>query len=175
MATSDLTMNEQDQAVGEWAKAGTVGGLVAGIVFAMFEMIMAAILNGTDAFFMPLRMIGAMVLGQEALTPSYSLVTAAITGTIVHMLLSMMLGVVFGLIASSVSGLARSTGTLIVVASVYGLVLWLVNFYLIAPLAGWDWFPSETNAVVQFVAHTFFFGSVLGLLLDRSGTGQRPQ
>lgn len=174
MATSDVIVNQQEQAVGGWVKVGAVGGLVAGVVFAMFEMIMAAILNGADAFFMPLRMIGATVLGQEALTPSYSLGYAAVTGVIVHMVLSMMFGVVFALITEA-AGLVRSTGVLFVAASLYGLSLWLVNFYLIAPVVGWDWFPNGTEVWVQLVAHTLFFGTVLGLLLDRLVTGRRAQ
>jgi hypothetical protein len=32
---------------------------------------------------------------------------------------------------------------------------------------GWTWFPENTNAVVQFVAHTFFYGTVLGYVLNR--------
>ncbi len=38
-------------------KHGIIGGIVAGIVFAMFEMVVAAAMMGADAFFMPLRMI----------------------------------------------------------------------------------------------------------------------
>jgi hypothetical protein len=44
-----------------WVIAGLVGGIIAGIVFAMFEMIVAAIMG--DGFFAPLMMIGAIVLG----------------------------------------------------------------------------------------------------------------
>lgn len=146
---------------------GVAGGIVAGIVFAMFEMVMAAILNGTDAFFMPLRMIGAIVLGEDALMSSYSLAGAAITGVVVHMVMSMVFGMIFALIAGRVPAMARLGGALIAAASVYGLLLWIVNFYLIAPVAGWDWFPDRTEEWVQFVAHTFMFGSVLGFYLDR--------
>lgn len=41
-----------------WLVHGVVGGIIAGIVFAVFEMIMAAIQMGGEAFFMPLRMTG---------------------------------------------------------------------------------------------------------------------
>ena len=44
-----------------WVIAGLVGGIIVGIVFAMFEMIVAAIMG--DGFFAPLMMIGAIVLG----------------------------------------------------------------------------------------------------------------
>ena len=150
---------------GWWVKQGALGGLIAGIVFAIFEMIMAAILK--DAFFGPLRMIGGIALGSEALQPSYALTTAVVVGIVVHMINSIVFGLIFGLIVAAVPALARTTTILVVAASVYGLLLWLVNFYLIAPIAGWNWFPTMTNPVVQFFAHTFFFGSVLGIYLDR--------
>ena len=165
MATASMTGVHPD--TGRWAKRGMVGGIVAGITFAMFEMVMVALMNGADAFFMPLRMIGAMVLGSEALAPGYSLATAALAGAVVHMVMSGIFGMTFGLIASLVPALARSRGALVVAASLFGLILWLVDFYVIAPAAGWDWFPNGTNETVQFLAHTVFFGTVLGLYLDR--------
>lgn len=165
--SSAHTDRTDDRHAGALIKYGALGGLVAGIVFAMFEMIMAALLDGTSAFWNPLRMIGAIVLGKEALAPSYGLATAAITGLIVHMVLSMLFGLVFGLTLTVLPSLTRSAGVLLFTASLYGLLLWLVNFYVIAPVAGWDWFPDESNVLVQLVAHTVFFGAVLGLVLER--------
>lgn len=141
-------------------------------MFAMFEMVMAAILNGADAFFMPLRMIGAMLLGQQALQADYSLVAAALAGVGVHMVLSMMFGLAVTAAARYVPALSASTTTLLVWTGVAGLGLWIVNFYVIAPIAGWNWFPDDTNAVVQFFAHVFFFGTVLGIYLNAAS--RRP-
>jgi len=163
------TLQRQASAdVGPWVKQGAVGGVIAGIVFAMFEMIMAAVLGGADTFFMPLRMIGAIVLGMKALDPGYSLVTAGMVGLMVHMMLSIMFGIIFAALVAYVPGLANSSLILIVAASVYGFALWIVNFYVIAHAAGWLWFPDKTNVAVQFVAHTIMFGTVLGLFLDRT-------
>jgi uncharacterized membrane protein YagU involved in acid resistance len=161
------TAETHDRNTGAWVKYGALGGLIAGIVFAMFEMIMAALLNGASAFWNPLRMIGATVLGKEALSPDYGLVTAALTGMIVHMMFAVVFGIVFALALAFVPGLARSAGMLIVAASLYGLLLWVVNFYVVAPVAGWNWFPDKSEPLVQFVAHTFFFGTVLGLVIQR--------
>jgi len=139
---------------------GIVWGVVSGIVFAMFEMIMAAILG--DGFFMPLRMIGAIVLGKDALMSSYSLAGAAVVGLIIHMMLSAMYGLVFGALIGSVSALRSSRAITVVTATVFGFALWIVNFSLITTVA-FDWFKMS-NQTVQFFAHTFFFGSLLGLL-----------
>ena len=136
-------------------------GTVAGIIFAMFEMIMAAILG--DGFFMPLKMIGAIVLGQGALQASYPLVTAVLVGVIVHMTLSAIYGAVFAAVVSAIGALQGNRGALIGVATIFGFILWLVNFYAIAPVL-FPWFLMA-NPVAQLLAHTFFFGTALGLLL----------
>ena len=59
--------------------------------------------------------------------------------------------------------MGASRGALIGAAAVGGLLLWLVNFYVIAPVA-FPWF-TMANQVVQFFAHTIFFGAAFGLLL----------
>jgi dipeptide/tripeptide permease len=43
----------------------------------------------------------------------------------------------------------------------YGLLLWLINFYVIAPPARWVWFPTMANPVQQLISHVFAFGTVL--------------
>jgi hypothetical protein len=141
---------------------GAVAGIVAGLVFAAFEMVASAFMVGTDAFFMPLRMIGAIALGPEALDPGYSLLTAGFAGVVVHLVLAVIYGLIFGAIAATL----RGPGAFIGLGSVFGFALWLINFYLIAP-AAFPWF-LEANPMIQFLAHTFFFGSVLGLWLWKS-------
>lgn len=154
--------------VGSWIRYGVLAGIVAGIVFALFEMIVAVILDGRGAFFMPLRMIGGIGLGPQAMDPSTSLAVAAGVGLVIHMVLSMVYGVVATAVLSLVPQLSASRAAVLVSASLAGVVLWLVNFYAVAPAFGWTWFPNNTNPVVQFVAHTFFYGTVLGLVLDRT-------
>lgn len=145
-------------------------GITAGIIFAAFEMAAAAILMGFGAVAMPLRMIGAMVLGAQALDPGYPLATAAMTGVIVHLILSIVFTGIFAAIAApmlAASGVMMTSGSLAVAGIGFGIVLWLVNFYLVAPVAGWTWFPERTNPVVQFLAHAFFFGCAAGWMLGR--------
>ena len=141
-------------------------GVVAGLVFAVFEMIAAAVMMGPQAIFMPLRMIGGIVLGAAALDPGYPIVTAAITGVLVHMVLSVVFALVFAFIAPS----SASMTVLVVSGIVFGTGLWLVNFYLIAPVMGWNWFPEQTNPAIQFLAHAFFFGAPIGWYLGTTRT-----
>lgn len=146
-----------------WALTqGAIGGIIAGVVFAAFEMIASAAMMGPGAFFMPLRMIGAILLGPGALDPSYSLVAAGLAGLVVHVVLAAIYGGVFAMLFGGL----RSAWTDIAIGAGYGLALWLINFYVIAPMA-FPWF-LEANPVVQFVAHTFFFGAVLGWYVSQA-------
>jgi hypothetical protein len=142
-----------------WLAAGAVFGVVAGVFFALFEMVVAWQMG--DGFWMPLRMIGAILIGADALEPTYSLAGAAIAGAVLHMTLSTLYRAVFAGIAA-VGGLL-SRPVLVAAATVYGLALWLVNFYVIA-LFAFEWF-QDADPLVQFLAHTFVYGSLLGLLL----------
>jgi hypothetical protein len=147
-------------------------GIVASIIFAAFEMFAAAILMGPAAAMMPLRMIGAMVLGPAALNPGYSLAVAATAGIVIHVALSILFTAMFAWILVAVEttttgDLLAAPGRLMLTGMMFGLALWLVNFYIIAPVA-WRWFPERTNAFVQLVAHTVFFGAPVGAMLERS-------
>lgn len=153
-------VTSRDMRWGLWQ--GAIAGIVAGIVFAAFEMIVSALMMGAQAFFMPLRMIGAIALGAEALDPAYPLLTAIVAGILVHVVLSVIYGVIFGEIAAMLRGPTAFIGA----ASIFGLALWLINFYVIAPFA-FPWF-LDANPLVQFIGHTFFFGSVLGYYLWKS-------
>lgn len=138
-------------------------GVIAGLVFAAFEMLAAAVLMGPEAFFMPLKMIGAMALGPEAIYPDYPLIPAAAAGVLVHMILSVCFAVVF----AAMTLRTATVRTLIVLGIVFGTSLWLVNFYVVAPAMGWTWFPEATNPLVQFVAHAFFFACPVAWYLGR--------
>ena len=163
------TLNATRTASTSWLISGAVAGVIAGIVFAMFEMIMAVVTDGTGAFFMPLRLIGAIGLGKSALDPATSLLSAGGAGIVIHMVLSMMYGVAVAVALRVVPSFARSSTSVLAVSSLAGFLLWVVNFQVLARALGWPWFPDGTNAAVQIVAHTVFFGSVLGLALVRLG------
>jgi hypothetical protein len=80
---------------------------------------------------------------------------------------------IFAMMASAMA--IRTTGEFLstpggmaLAGMLFGVALWLVNFYIVAPLLGWSWFPEGTNPAVQFLAHALFFGAPVGWLLGRS-------
>lgn len=52
--------------------------------------------------------------------------------------------------------LASKSTALVVWANATGLSLLVVNFYVFAPIFGWNWFPQATNPIVQVIAHNVF-------------------
>ena len=151
---------------GAWILQGVIGGIVAGIIFSLFEMAWGFLQGGMDMAVAPLRMIGGIALGPQALEPSYSLPTAALAGVAVHMVLSMIYGGAFSLAVGLIA--PRASTTVIVVAGiVLGLALWVVNFFVIGPVAGWRWFADMTDPTIQAIAHGGFFGIPLGLYVAR--------
>lgn len=141
-----------------WLATGALMGLIAGLVFALFEMIASA--AGGASFFAPLRLISSLVLGREALGPEVALGTAIAVGTLVHVVLSSLYGAIFGLIERYTPAFHDRKGGIVLWATLFGTGLWLVNFYVFAQYL-WPWF-LETNPLVQWIAHAFFYGTVLG-------------
>ena len=116
-------------------------GVTAGLMFAGYEVIATACLTGPGTAAMPLRTIGAVVLGRGALDSHYSLVIAGLVGMAIHLLLSIAFA---GLFTAAVTRIATATdgellttsGQLALAGIVFGTVVWLVDFYLVARLAG---------------------------------------
>jgi hypothetical protein len=82
--------------------------------------------------------------------------------------LSLIYGIGFARIVNFLPTLATSPRRLIVAGSAYGLALWLINYYLIAVIAGLRWFSAGTYPVIQgLIGHTLFFGAVVGFYLSR--------
>lgn len=116
-------------------------------------------------------MVGACVLGQALPEQFYPLELAAFVGLLIYVIVSAACGAAFGAL-SVVGPVRRSRGALLVVATAFGSLLWMVNFALVALGAPMQ-FPV-TSPVVQFVAHTFFFGTALALILGARTRSEEP-
>lgn len=145
-----------------WAvKHGVIGGVVAGIIFAIAEMIGGSVIDGAP-FFMPLKAFASIPIGKEP--PKIAWATAVPVGVISHLALSIIYGVIFALIVVYLPMLRVSPVMIVIAASIYGLLLWLINFFVLAGAISRPWFKMAPKGE-QFVYHTFFYGTVLGLYL----------
>ena len=148
--------------LGTWVGIGTLTGVLAGLVFALFQVIMAAAGLGPPLGKL-IVMVEGVTFGGAVSAPGIAAPEIAIAG-LTHLVLSAIYGAVFGAVASKVRALRNNRMALIGAATVFGLLIWIVNFFVIAP-AAFPWF-AQTNGVVQFFAHTLFYGTVLGLMLE---------
>ncbi|MBI4497029.1 MAG: hypothetical protein HY689_03900 [Chloroflexi bacterium] len=148
-----------------WGKTitlGIVGGLIAGVVMMIGEMIQAIVLG--DPALAPASMIAAILLGPQVIGTLTLPVLA--TGIVWHLILSSIFGVIFAAAVATWPLLRQSATNTIIAGVVYGTLVWLVNFYVIGLTVGWTWFAATTNPVAQFIVHAFFFGLPLGWYLS---------
>lgn len=156
--------------IGSILRVGIIGGILGGVAMMLIEMGWAAAMGMSP--FMPPRMIAGIALGRPALDPAaVDVGTALAVAMVVHLVLSMLYGVIFTAIVAAVPALRGAS--IVLLGLVFGLALWLINFYLIAPVAGWTWFPQEADPIQQFVAHAIGFGVVLGWYVSSQGVPER--
>ena len=138
---------------------GTVGGIIAGLVFIGVTMWFAnSMPEGNPGN--PLRLISSIVLGENAVMDGSADLT---TGWIVHLVLSALFGVIFALAAP----LSRTNGTIALAGGLYGLLLYLVNIVLIPEL--WLQQFQAVNDPFELAIH-LVFGHLLAVFFYSSGT-----
>lgn len=122
--------------------------MTAGLVFLGAEMLLVALFT-PDSAWTPVRMIGAIVLGREALPPPATFHLGIVTTALVtHLALSFVFTLILSLI---VHRLDRATAML--AGGVFGLVLYFVNFYGFTAI--FPWFAQARNWV-SVVSHLAF-------------------
>jgi uncharacterized membrane protein YagU involved in acid resistance len=139
----------------DWS-AAVWAGMIAGVVFLMMEMILVATVGGESPWGPP-RMMAAMVMGQEVLPPPATFDFAVVmVAMIVHFVLSIIYGFI---LAWAIANWTMGLGAAIAVGAVFGLALYLINFYIFTPLM-FPWFAMARN-MITISAH-IVFGLVLG-------------
>lgn len=135
----------------DWS-AAVWAGIISGAVFVMLEMLMVPMfLDGSP--WGPPRMIAAIVLGRDVLPmpegppPTFD-AGVLMAAMVVHFALSVAYAVALALAISRMS-----TGAAIGAGAVFGLVLYLINFYVLT--AVFPWFAMARNWV-SIVVHVLF-------------------
>lgn len=144
-------------------KHAAVAGVIAGIVMAMFAMIIALIAG--NGFWAPPRAIAAEFLGTQHAGPGFA-IGPVLAGMIIHMMLSAAFGAGFS-VAVGVVARGASQFALAVLGMVTGIVLWVGSTYIVAPaLNGAELFTTAMPAWTWFAAHVMF-GVALGVIYGR--------
>lgn len=132
----------------DW-RAALWSGLIAGALFMMMEMMLVWLVQGESPWAPP-RMMAAIALGPGILPPPADFsATAMMAAMAVHFPLSVLYAAVIGWLVHRLGfGAALAAG------AVAGVVIYLVNFYAIAPLA-FPWFGMARNWI-SVLSHALF-------------------
>ncbi len=149
MAQRSLVMRQ----IMDW-RAAIWAGIVAGVVFLALQMGILAGVNGSSSPWIVLRMLAAMVMGQQVLPPPATF-DPAIAG--VALLINFILSILFALLIAFV---LHRWGMLVGMlgGALFGLALYAINYYTFTLFFPW-FFPMRSWLVV--LAH-IVFGATAG-------------
>jgi hypothetical protein len=132
----------------DWS-AAIWAGVVAGIVFMLLEMIVNPLLGAAPTPWAPVRMMGAVLLGKEALPPPPTFDLGIFMAAMgVHAFTSIVSALVIAFVIRKLS-----TGTAILVGALLGVALYFLVFYLLTPV--FPWF-AMARGWMQIVFHLIF-------------------
>lgn len=111
---------------------GTLAGLIAGLGLGCVAIVASTVLRGDPG--LPFDFATAIVVGPEALAPTFPVAASLALGMVIHALLSVLFGVTFlGALALTFQLSARP-GLLLVYGVVFALAVWEVNFMAVLPV-----------------------------------------
>ncbi|UVA81268.1 hypothetical protein [Pandoraea commovens] len=142
----------------DWA-AAAVAGFVACAFFSAVEMLMVLLVSGQSPW-VPPRMVAAIVLGPGILSqPATFDVSIVAMALMVHAAIGVVLGVVLGAIIAPFR-LDSDVVTVSVAGGVFGLVVYVVNFYVMTQM--FPWF-TESRGWTMLAGH-IIFGAFAGYM-----------
>ncbi|MES2264165.1 MAG: hypothetical protein V4724_37120 [Pseudomonadota bacterium] len=134
----------------DWA-AAAVAGFGAGGILMVLELAWVALVSHRDPW-LATHMVAAMVLGWDALQSSGYSLGIVIAALAVHYVL----GIAFGIMLAAIIApfhLDSSTGMVLLAGAVFGLVLYVLNFY--GMIGAFSWF-AELRGWSTAIGHVLF-------------------
>jgi hypothetical protein len=138
---------------------GSLAGLGGGLAMAVVGMLFALAL-GQDVWLEPKR-IAAVVYGAAALAHGGFDAQPVLIGTLIHFLTSAIVGAIFGIVTRRWLRLPSDFGTPVLAGLVYGLLVWLVAYFIALPVV--DPWLLDSYAPAFIIQH-IVYGVVTGLL-----------
>lgn len=111
---------------------GTFAGLLAGLGLGFIAIVASTALGGDP--WLPFHFAVAIVVGPEALAPTFPVAASLALGTVIHIVLSVLFGVIFlGALALTFQLSARPL-LMLLYGVVFAFVVWEVNFLAVLPM-----------------------------------------
>ncbi|AKM31795.1 hypothetical protein AB870_19310 [Pandoraea faecigallinarum] len=135
----------------DWA-AAAVAGFVACAFFSAVEMLMVLLVTGQSPW-VPPRMVAAIVLGPGILSqPATFDVSIVAMALLVHAAIGVVLGIVLGAIIAPFR-LDSDIVTVSIAGGIFGLIVYVVNFYVMTQM--FPWF-MESRGWTMVAGHVIF-------------------
>ncbi|CAN7443179.1 hypothetical protein LJR289_002868 [Pseudoduganella sp. LjRoot289] len=134
----------------DWA-AAAVAGFGAGGILMVLELAWTALVGSQDPW-RATHMIAAMVLGWDALQSTGYSTGIVVAALVVHYILGIAFGVMLAAIIAPFQ-LDSSTGMVLLAGALFGLLLYVLNFYGMA--SAFSWF-AEMRSWPTAVGHMVF-------------------
>ena len=138
---------------------GAIAGLAGGVAMAIVAALLSASM-GQDIWHEPKR-IAVIVYGPAALASPGFDPGPVLVGSLIHLLVAALLGAIFGIVTRRWLHLTSDFGTPVMAGLVYGLLIWMVAYFVVLPLVN----PVllEVYAPAFIIQHVVY-GVVLGLV-----------
>jgi len=157
MSQTETALRNELHNVTDW-KAAAWAGVIAGLVFLMLEMGLVWLVQGQSPWGPP-HMMAAMVLGKDVLPSMGTWAPMDLKIVMIAMMIHFPVSIIYGLIGAWLMHRSDLAGAVMIGAAL-GLVIYIVNFYLVAPMA-FPWFAMGRNWIGGF-SH-LMFGAILGV------------
>ena len=138
---------------------GAVAGLGGGLAMALVGAAIAAWM-GHDIW-LEAKQIAAVIYGPAAAAQPGFVAGPVIVGSLLHLIVSALCGAVFGIVTRRMLHLTSDFGTPVLAGLIYGLLLWMVAYFVILPIAN----PLLLNSYAPaFLIQHVVYGAVTGML-----------
>jgi hypothetical protein len=111
---------------------GALAGLLAGLALGVVEIGASFVLRADP--WMPFDFAAAILVGPDALAPTFPLAASLTLGIVIHVLLSLVFGVVFVAGLALTFQLSARPWLILVYGMLFGVTVWEVNFLAVLPV-----------------------------------------
>jgi hypothetical protein len=116
----------------ELVSHGTLAGLLAGLGLGLAAVV-ASTVRRNDPW-LPFDFAVAVVVGPEALAPTFPAAASLVLGTVIHTLLSVLFGVIFLSALALTFQLSARPLMMLLYGVVFAFLVWEVNFLAVLPV-----------------------------------------
>ena len=138
---------------------GALAGLGGGVAMAIVAALLSAAM-GHDIWRQP-KLIAAMLYGPSVAQEAGFVAGPVLLGTLIHLVVAAALGAVFGIVTRRWLHLTSDFWAPVLAGLLYGLIIWLVAFYVVLPILDPLLLEMYTPA---FIIQHLAYGLVTGLL-----------